>query len=124
MKSPDPGPARASVPALTSSMSGKDEERLSRQLDRVERQLPRWLGRGMSWLREPTSRWVRVPVGILLIVGGIFSILPLLGLWMLPLGLLLLAQDLPFLRRPTRRSLLWSERRWLRWKRSRRRRSR
>jgi hypothetical protein len=105
-------------------MSGKDEARLNRRLDRVERRLPRWLGRGMGRLREPTSRWVRVPVGILLIVGGIFSILPVLGLWMLPLGMLLLAQDLPFLRRPTRRGLLWGERRWLRWKRSRRRRSR
>ncbi|WP_350015737.1 hypothetical protein ABNK63_11825 [Rhodanobacter sp. IGA1.0] len=71
----------------------------------------------MRWLREPSSRWIRVPAGILLIVGGIFSILPLLGLWMLPLGLLLLAQDLPFLRRPTRRALLWMERRWVRWKR-------
>jgi hypothetical protein len=47
--------------------------------------------------------------------------LPLLGLWMLPLGLLLLAEDLPFLRRPMLRTLLWVERRWLRWRRSRRR---
>ena len=42
---------------------------------------------------------------------------------MLPLGLLLLAQDLPFLRRPMRRALLWVERRWVRWKRSRQRRT-
>lgn len=74
----------------------------------------------MRWLREPSSRWIRIPAGLLLISGGIFSILPLLGLWMLPLGLLLLAQDLPFLRRPTRRALLWMERRWVRWKRRRR----
>lgn len=102
-------------------MAGKDEERLNRQLDRIEQELPRGLSRCIRWLREPSSRWVRIPAGVILIAGGIFSILPLLGLWMLPLGLLLLAQDLPFLRRPTRRGLLCAERRWLRWKRSRRR---
>lgn len=102
-------------------MVEKDEERLNRQLDRIERALPAGLRRSIRWLREPGSRWVRIPAGVLLILGGAFSILPVLGLWMLPLGLLLLAQDLPFLRRPTRRGLLWIERRWVRWKRSRRR---
>jgi hypothetical protein len=101
-------------------MVEKDEERLNRQLDRIERALPARIRRSIRWLREPGSRWVRIPAGVLLIVGGAFSILPVLGLWMLPLGLLLLAQDLPFLRRPTRRGLLWIERRWVRWKRSRR----
>jgi predicted DCC family thiol-disulfide oxidoreductase YuxK len=36
---------------------------------------------------------------VLLIGGGILSVLPLLGIWMLPLGLMLLAEDLPPLRR-------------------------
>jgi hypothetical protein len=40
---------------------------------------------------------------------------------MLPLGLLLLAQDLPFLRRPMGRALLWIERLWVRWKHRQRR---
>jgi hypothetical protein len=53
-------------------------------------------------------------------LGGIFSILPLLGLWMLPLGLLLLAQDVPFLRRPTRQALVCIERRWQLFRRGRR----
>lgn len=107
---------------LMTSTAGKDEERLNRQLDRIERALPGGLRRCIRWLREPTSRWVRIPAGLFLIVGGAFSILPVLGLWMLPLGLLLLAQDLPLLRRPTRHGLLWAERRWVRWKRSRRQR--
>jgi hypothetical protein len=64
---------------------------------------------------------VRIPVGILLIIGGILSFLPILGLWMLPLGLLLLAQDLPFLQRPMRRLLIRTSHRWARWKKSRRR---
>jgi hypothetical protein len=102
-------------------MIDKDEERLNRQLDRFERELPRGVGRSIRWLREPSSRWLRIPAGVMLILGGIFSILPLLGLWMLPLGLLLLAQDVPFLRRPMRRALLWIERLWVRWKHWRRR---
>jgi hypothetical protein len=99
----------------------KDIDRLNRHLDRFERRLPRWIASPLRWLRAPSSRWVRIPVGLLLIVAGFFSFLPLLGLWMLPLGVLLLAQDLPFLRRPTRWSLILLERQWLRWKRRRRR---
>ena len=38
---------------------------------------------------------VRVPLAVLLILGGLVSFLPFLGLWMLPLGLLLLAVDVP-----------------------------
>jgi hypothetical protein len=102
-------------------MISKDEARLNRHFHRMEAQLPNWIARPIRWLRVPSSRWIRVPVGLFLIAGGLFSVLPLLGLWMLPLGLLLLAEDLPFLRRPMLRSLLWVERRWLRWRRSRRR---
>lgn len=102
-------------------MNDKDKERLDRRLDRLERELPKGIGRWVRRLRSPSARWVRLPVGLLLVVGGVFSILPILGLWMLPLGLLLLAQDLPFLRRPMGRALVWAERRWLRWKRRRQR---
>ena len=102
-------------------MSGKDEARLNRHFERLERKLPAWFARSIRWLRVPSSRWIRLPVGLLLIAGGVFSVLPLLGLWMLPLGLLLLAEDVPFLRRPMLRTMLWLERRWLRWQRSRRR---
>ena len=35
-----------------------------------------------------------------LIAGGIFSILPVLGLWMLPLGLALMSDDVPWLKTP------------------------
>jgi hypothetical protein len=47
-------------------------------------------------------------------VGGVFSILPVLGLWMLPLGLVLIAQDIPFLRRPMARLIAWINDRWMR----------
>jgi len=105
---------------MNRSQRRTDEQRLNLRLDRFERRLPSWLARALRWLRVPSSRWLRVPLGVLLVLGGIFSFLPLLGIWMLPLGLLLLAQDLPFLRRPTRRALVWLELRWIRWKRRRR----
>lgn len=77
---------------------GKRELRLA--FKRVEAELPPRLGSAMRWLRHPASRWLRIPAGVLLIAGGVLSFLPLLGIWMLPLGLMLLAADVPFLRRP------------------------
>src|SRR4051794_39764743 len=67
----------------------------------------------VRWLRRPSSRLVRIPLAILLVVGGIFSFLPILGLWMLPLGLLLIAQDVPFLQKPLAEMLGWIERKWV-----------
>jgi hypothetical protein len=52
---------------------------------------------------------------VLLIGGGVLSILPFLGLWMLPLGLILLAEDIPPLRRARARLLDLLERRRPHW---------
>jgi len=52
---------------------------------------------------------VRLIAAILLILGGFLWFLPILGLWMLPLGLLLLAEDVPPLRRMCGRILAWIE---------------
>jgi len=79
---------------------------------RFEQEIPPWLGSALRWLRHPRSRWVRLPAGALLVLGGIFSILPGLGIWMLPLGLLLLASDVPFLRRPVARFTIRSAELW------------
>src|SRR5262249_27204338 len=56
--------------------------------------LPYRLGTTARWLRRPSSRWFRIPAGALLIGGSFFSILPVFGIWMLPLGLILPARDL------------------------------
>ena len=70
----------------------------------------------MRWLRQPSARWVRIPAGLLLIVGGVFSILPVLGLWMLPLGVVLLAEDVAAAAARYRsRSSTWIERRRPHW---------
>jgi hypothetical protein len=41
--------------------------------------------------------------------ASLLSILPLFGVWMLPLGLMLLAEDVPPLRRARDRLLKWIE---------------
>lgn len=90
---------------LMQPLSAKQE--LRRAFRRIEQELPMRLAAALRWLRHPRSRLIRIPAGILLIAGGMFSFLPLLGFWMLPLGLLLLAADLPFLQRPMARFALW-----------------
>lgn len=75
------------------------QARLDRQFDRIGRQVPA-SARFLSWIRQPHMHLVRIPLAILLILGGIFSFLPVLGIWMLPLGLAVLAVDVPPLKKP------------------------
>ncbi|VAW18404.1 hypothetical protein MNBD_ALPHA12-825 [hydrothermal vent metagenome] len=95
----------------------KEQERLNRQFEKLEAQVPGPVARFLRFLRRPAMMLVRIPLGVLLVIGGIFSILPLLGIWMLPLGLLLLAVDLAFLRKPVNFLLV----RILRWWQTRKR---
>lgn len=75
------------------------ERRFQRQFEALERLFPPLRG-PMSTLRRDSWFPVRFPLALLLIAGGVFSFLPVLGVWMLPLGLMLLAVDLPVLRGP------------------------
>jgi hypothetical protein len=94
-------------------VSEHDKMELDRHFAWFEGRLPPRPARFVGWLRKPSSRLVRIPLAILLIAGGIFSFLPVLGLWMLPLGLLLFAQDVPILQKPMTRMLGWVERKWI-----------
>jgi hypothetical protein len=67
------------------------------------------------WLRSPAARPVRIPAGLLLCLGGALGALPLVGFWMLPLGVLLLAEDVPPLRRATGRMLAWLQHKRPHW---------
>ncbi len=87
-----------------------------RRVDRLTAKLPNALRRAIDWLREPRRIWIRVGAAILFILGGIFAILPVLGLWMLPVGLALLAQDVPGLKVPLEKSARWIEATWKRLK--------
>lgn len=86
---------------------------LDRHFAWFETRLPPGPAGFVSWLRKPQSRFARIPLAVLLIVGGILSFLPVLGLWMLPLGLLLFAQDVPILQKPMAKMLGWLERKWI-----------
>jgi hypothetical protein len=88
-----------------------DDERLDRLIDRM----PRFLRSSIRRLRQPSMIWLRIPTGILLIAGGILSFLPLLGLWMLPLGVILLSDDFSSLRSLRTRLLDWLQRRYPHW---------
>ncbi len=61
----------------------------------------------------PASVWGRRIAGVLLIIGGILGFLPVLGFWMIPLGLIFLSVDSKFIRR-RRRTLEVKLGRW--WK--------
>lgn len=100
-------------------MTANPQMELDRHFAWFEGKLPPGPARFVGWLRKPSSRWVRIPLALLLILGGIFSFLPVLGLWMLPLGLLLFAQDVPFLQGPLARLLAWVERKWTERQRAR-----
>jgi hypothetical protein len=67
-------------------------------------------------INVPANPILRIGFGILCIIGGIFSFLPVLGLWMLPLGLIILSIDFPPIRRWRRSTTVrlgyWLQRRW------------
>jgi hypothetical protein len=95
-------------------MVDRHKRRLDLHLDRWQRLLPAWAGRALRFLRKPSARWLRIPVGVLLVACGLLGFLPILGFWMLIPGLLLLALDIPFLRLPMR-VVIVRVRVWLRW---------
>lgn len=74
-----------------------EHRRFSRQLDLLERRLPR-MGGALRAVTAPGRIWLRLPLALVCVLGGVLGFLPVLGFWMLPLGLLLLAIDLPRLR--------------------------
>ena len=108
----------------------KGKELLDRAFEGLERETPDTITHILRWVRDPKSRWIRLPLGILCIIASFFWFLPIVGLEYFPIGLLLIAEDVPFLRRPVARMMLWLEEKWVRlrrryreWKRARRRRS-
>ena len=88
------------------------KDQLNRYFAMIDRRVPARVSQLIRWLRKPSSFAVRLVVALLLIVGGFFSFLPILGLWTLPLGLLLIAQDVPLLQKPLVKALTWVESRW------------
>lgn len=70
-------------------------------------------------LRTSKNHRLRKVVGVLLVIGGMLGFLPVLGYWMLPLGLALLSVDWPWARRLFRHlRIAWgrSYQRLMRWR--------
>lgn len=97
----------------------KERTRLERLFLRIEARFPRF-AMVIYILRQPRAMLIRIPLGILLVIGGLLAFMPVLGLWMLPLGLLLLSIDLPVLQRPMNGIILRGERQFKTWQRARR----
>ena len=100
----------------------KEDHHMNRDDARLDRQF-RYLGRDYPWARGPLQRlrtpgliFVRVPLAILMILGGFLAVLPIFSLWMIPFGLLLLAIDVPRLRGPVAAALIRLRRRFHKWR--------
>lgn len=57
--------------------------------------------RALQWGRDHVSPGVRSLLGLLLMAGGVLGFLPVLGFWMLPLGVAFVGLDFP----PSRRRI-------------------
>ncbi len=57
--------------------------------------------------RLPEHRLARIAIGVLLVILGFFGFLPVLGFWMIPLGLAIISYEVPFVRRLRRRFIVW-----------------
>ena len=66
---------------------------------------------GRWHLPLPGSAILRIAIGCLLILGGCLGFLPVLGFWMIPVGVVVLSIDLPVARRLRRRVEVWWGRR-------------
>jgi len=101
----------------------KRDDELEEAFDKLEAEAPDFLTRAIVRLRKPRARIPRLVLGGLFIVAGFLWFLPVVGLECLPIGLLLVAQDIPFLRRPVGRMTLYLLERWVRvrkwWSRKR-----
>lgn len=91
------------------------KSRLHRQFDAIGRMAP--VSRRITGpLLHGRLRGFRLPIAVALILGSFLSILPVFGLWMLPLGLMLLALDVPLLRPFVSNALIRARRRVAVWR--------
>ena len=90
----------------------RGKQLLNQAFDQLEREVPDGLARFIHWLRNPKLRPYRLILGLLCIAASFFWFLPVVGLEFLPLGLMLIAQDVPILRAPTARLIFWLIAKW------------
>ncbi len=99
-------------------MGERHRRRLDRQFSALARISP-LLKRLIVIVHRKIGVLLRVPLAVLLLVGGVLSFLPFLGLWMIPLGLMVLAIDIPVLQPIVSTGMIRMRRRWQLWRRRR-----
>lgn len=88
-----------------------------RKRDGYERQpMPRVKVFGRKF-HLPRNRPLRVVMGLAFVAMGFVGFLPVVGFWMIPVGLVILSVDSPLARRLRRRAEVWALRRYNRWRR-------
>ncbi len=80
-------------------------EPMAAQKTSLKQRLISGLRSALEW-GEKVPFGLRTVLGLILMVAGVFGFLPILGFWMLPLGVAFIALDVPPLRR---RLLQWME---------------
>jgi hypothetical protein len=63
-------------------------------LHKALHKLKRQIQRGLAWTNRNVPKKLRLLLGLVLIVFGLFGFLPVLGFWMLPLGVVIIWEDL------------------------------
>ena len=74
--------------------------------------MPQSLAIGNRAVPMPRTKAGRITLGSALVLGGTVGFLPVVGFWMLPLGVMVLAQDIAAVRRFRRRCVV----KWYRWR--------
>jgi hypothetical protein len=95
-------------------MVDRQRRRLTRQFAAIGRRFP-LLKAPIAAIETRPGMLLRVPLAVILMAGGLLGFLPFLGFWMLPLGLLILAIDLPLLRPGVSAAMIRGRRRWSLW---------
>ncbi|MGQ0672683.1 MAG: hypothetical protein ACT4N2_07380 [Hyphomicrobium sp.] len=69
--------------------------------------MPRTIKIGSKSFTLPDYAPARIAIGVLLVIGGFLGFLPLLGFWMIPLGIVILSYDIPRVRLFRQRVMAW-----------------
>jgi uncharacterized membrane protein len=79
----------------------------------IQKSAPVEMKRPNPYFRSTVTapRTFRIVLGLALVAGGVLGFLPILGFWMIPLGLLVMFFDVPWVRERWRRGRAWLKRR-------------
>lgn len=94
-------------------MNQSGDKTLQQSLNELEKKSSPRVAKFIRWVQNPKAKNYRIPIGIVLIIAGVFGgALPLLGVWMIPIGLVILAFDIPILKKPVGQLILWVLTKW------------